>query len=87
MALREYETWLLWNYQDEELARVGAPAPEKRRGAKEVMAKLVPGYLPTVHQLTETRKLDIAWVRKRSASFDKLVRVLADVSGTVPPAR
>lgn len=87
MALREYETWLLWNYQDEELARAGAPAPERRRGAKELLARLVPGYLPTVHQLAETRKLDIARVRERSASFDKLVRVLADISGTSPPAR
>ena len=87
MALREYETWLLWDYQDEELARVGASAPERKRGAKELLAKLVPGYLPTVHQLKETQKLDIARVRKRSASFDKLVRVLADISGTFPPAR
>ncbi|WP_257458400.1 DUF4276 family protein [Archangium lipolyticum] len=87
MALREYETWLLLNYTDEQLAGAGAPEPERKRGAKEALARLVPSYLPTTHQLRETQKLDIARVRKRSDSFDKLVRVLASISGTTPPAR
>jgi hypothetical protein len=87
MALREYETWLLFNFTDEQLVRAGAPKPEAKRGAKEVLAKLVPGYLPTTHQLEQTRRLDIARVRSRSDSFDKLVRVLATLSGTVPPER
>ena len=87
MALREYETWLLLNYTDKQLADVGVPAPEKKRGAKEALSKIVPGYLPTTHQLGETQKLDIAHVRKRSDSFDKLVRVLASIAGMTPPAR
>jgi hypothetical protein len=87
MALREYETWLLLNFTDEQLSNAGARAPELKRGAKEVLKKLVPGYLPTTHQLNETRRIDIALVRKRSDSFDKLVRVLAVLSGTNLPER
>jgi hypothetical protein len=52
-----------------------------------VLKRLVPGYLPTTHQLNETRRIDIALVRKRSDSFDKLVRVLAVLSGTDLPER
>lgn len=87
MALREYETWLLLNYTDAQLRETGIKEPEFKRGAKEALAKLVPGYLPTTHQLTETRKLNIARVRQVSDSFDKLVRILAHISGTTPPAR
>jgi hypothetical protein len=87
MGVREYETWLLFNHTDAQLARVGVPEPERKRGAKEALAKLVPGYLPTTHQLRETQKLDIVQVRKRSDSFDKLVRVLAAISGAELPAR
>lgn len=87
MAIREYETWLLLNHTDTQLARVGVPQPERKRGAKEALAKLVPGYLPTTHQLTETQKIDLVQVRKRSDSFDKLVRVLAAISGAQLPTR
>ncbi|WP_437735204.1 hypothetical protein [Sorangium sp. So ce1335] len=87
MAVREYETWLLLNFAEDELRRVGAPTPESERGAKEVLRRLVPGYLPTTHQLSETRRLDIALVRKRSDSLDKLVRALATISGMPLPGR
>ncbi|WP_437725865.1 hypothetical protein [Sorangium sp. So ce861] len=87
MAVREYETWLLLNHAQEELRRAGAPMVESKRGAKEVLRRLVPGYLPTTHQLSETRKIDIALVRGRSDSFDKLVRALATIAGMPLPDR
>jgi hypothetical protein len=87
MAVREYETWLLFNHPEDQLASAGAPEPERKRGAKEILARLVPGYLPSTHQLTETRRLDIARVRKRSDSFNKLVLLLARLSGITAPAR
>jgi len=33
MALREYETWLLLNYTDEQLAGVGVPVPDDHEPA------------------------------------------------------
>lgn len=87
MAVREYETWLLLNFTEDELRRAGVAAAESKRGAKEALRRLVPGYLPTTHQLAETRRLDIARVRKRSESLDKLVRALATISGRPLPAR
>ncbi|KYG07125.1 hypothetical protein BE21_31030 [Sorangium cellulosum] len=87
MAVREYETWLLLNHEEDAQRRAGAAAAESKRGAKEVLRRLVPGYLPTTHQLSETRKIDISRVRRRSDSFDKLVRALATISGMPLPAR
>jgi Domain of unknown function (DUF4276) len=83
MAVREYETWLLLNHPEDSLkkARAGA-SPEKARGAKEILARIVPGYRPTTHQLPETRRLNIAHVRARSKSFDKLVRAVAALTAT-----
>ncbi|WP_437487081.1 hypothetical protein WME75_05640 [Sorangium sp. So ce1014] len=87
MAVCEYETWLLLNFAEDALRRAGAPMPESKRGAKEVLKRLVPGYLPTTHQLSETRRIDIALVRRRSDSLDKLVRALATISGMPLPDR
>ncbi|WP_437624433.1 hypothetical protein [Sorangium sp. So ce1151] len=87
MAVCEYETWLLLNFAEEAVRRAGVRTPESKRGAKEALEKLVPGYLPTTHQLSETRKIDVALVRSRSDSFDKLVRALATISGMPLPAR
>ncbi|WP_437578531.1 hypothetical protein [Sorangium sp. So ce887] len=87
MAVCEYETWLLLNFAEDALRRAGAPMPESIRGAKEVLRRLVPGYLPTTHQLSETRRIDIALVRRRSDSLDKLVRALATISGMPLPDR
>lgn len=87
MAVCEYETWLLLNFAEEAVRRAGVRTPESKRGAKEALARLVPGYLPTTHQLSETRKIDIALVRSRSDSFDKLVRALATISGMPLPDR
>ena len=74
MTVREYETWLLLNHSDEELTRIGLTEPERKQDAKKALARLVPGYLPTTHQLAQTRTIDIDRLRTRSRSFDKLVR-------------
>ncbi|WP_437958287.1 DUF4276 family protein [Sorangium sp. So ce119] len=87
MVLREYETWLLLNYSDDELKRAKVAAPEKVSGAKEKLRRLVPEYSPSEHQLIETRRIDIARLRMRSDSFDKLVRVLGALCGATPPGR
>lgn len=78
MVVREYETWLLWNH----IGPAGAErSPERIPSAKKALSRLVPGYSPTTHQLDETRKIDIERLRTCSASFDKLVRVLATICG------
>jgi hypothetical protein len=86
MASREYETWLVESFADEALAKAKiTEADLRKRNAKELRGRLVPGYLPTTHQLTVTRKLDIARVRERSDSFNKLVRDLARLCGRQAP--
>lgn len=87
MISREYEGWLLHAFDDAELAKVGVTDPERVRGAKEKLKRLVPGYKPTTHQLEITRRIDIARLRQASDSFDKLVRSLATIFGVTPPAR
>jgi hypothetical protein len=83
MAVREYESWLLWNQPEEALsaARVN---PDTLRDAKGALGRFVSRYSPTTHQLSETRRLDIGRVRARSRSFDKLVRAVAAITGTAP---
>lgn len=83
MAVREYETWLLLARSDEALAAVGVQNPGKLRDAKKALTKLVPDYLPSTHQLEETRGIDVAFLRGRSASFDKLVRSIAALCGAL----
>lgn len=86
MAVREFESWLLWGFTEEQRASAGAVDPERTRGAKERLAKLEPGYAPTTHQLKLTRRLDITSLRRNSRSFDKLVRVVGSLCGVdVPP--
>jgi hypothetical protein len=87
MVVREYEAWLLYAFGDAELAGVGITDPERIRGAKEKLRKLVPGYKPTTHQLEITRKLDLERLRRVSDSFDKLVRSLAAIFGIPAPDR
>ncbi len=41
MAVCEYETWLLLNFAEDALQRAGVPMPESKRGAKEVLKRLV----------------------------------------------
>lgn len=78
MAVHEYESWLLLNRSDEELRAAGVTVPVMGRGAKGALRKLVPDYSPTLHQLQETQRIrDIATLRARSPSFDKLVRSIA----------
>lgn len=81
MAVREYETWLLLARDDSSLGAVGLHHPERIRDAKKALALLVPGYLPTTHQLSETRGIDVSFLRSRSESFDKLVRSIAALCG------
>ena len=85
MAVHEYETWLLLSRPDEELRAAGVPVPVSGRGAKGALRKLVPDYAPTVHQLQETRRMEIAFLRERSASFDKLVRSIARLCASTEP--
>lgn len=85
MAVHEYETWLLLSRRDEELKSAGVAVPVAGRGAKSTLRKLVPDYSPTVHQLQETRRIDIAFLRQRSPSFDKLVRSIATLCASQAP--
>lgn len=87
MAQREYEAWLLASYPEEQWKAEKVRDPERIRDAKGELRKLIPGYLPTVHQLAATRRLDIPRVRARSDSFDKLVRSLGSLCGVAPPPR
>jgi len=84
MAVPEYESWLLLNRSDAELKAAGVALPLVGRGAKSTMRKIVPDYSPTVHQLAETRRINIAFLRGRSASFDKLVRCIDALCGPIP---
>lgn len=87
MVVREYETWLLHAFDDRQLGEAGISEPERIRGAKEKLKRLVPGYKPTTHQLEVTHKIDIAKLRRVSDSFDKLVRSLAATFEVAPPDR
>jgi hypothetical protein len=80
MAVREYESWLLWSQTAEARAKAGASSPDKIRNAKGALSRIVPGYKPSTHQLAETRRLDIARVRAASKSFAKLVRAITALS-------
>jgi Domain of unknown function (DUF4276) len=87
MVVREYETWLLYAHDDAALAGVGITDPERIRGAKEKLRRLVQNYKPTTHQLRLTRQIDIDRLRRASDSFDKLVRSLAAIFEVSAPDR
>jgi hypothetical protein len=87
MAVREFEAWLLWSRSDAELARIKASDPDRIRNAKGKMERIVAGYDPMTHQLEATRRIDIRLLRKRSKSFDKLVRALGGICRVPVPAR
>lgn len=88
MACREFESWFLWGYPDEARQRVRAMDPERSpRDAKGALARLQPGYTPSVGQAAAVRELDLRRVWSRSDSFDKLVRSVAELVGRVPPLR
>lgn len=74
MAVREFETWLLLTFPDSRLRAKAIHAPEAKRDAKGALRRLVPGYAPTTHQVEVVRRVDVARLRRRSMSFDKLVR-------------
>ncbi len=87
MAQREYEAWLLLSYTEQQRKAARVRNPELIRDAKGELRKLIPGYLPTVHQLAATRSLDVSRVRASSDSFDKLVRAIGNLCGVKPPSR
>jgi hypothetical protein len=85
MVTREYESWLLAS-----LARgptIDGRTIECIRDPKKYLVRSIPGYKPTVHQLRATRSINIAAVRAASASFDKLVRSLAEIAEVDPGGR
>ncbi|MBI2898753.1 MAG: hypothetical protein HYY17_01065 [Planctomycetes bacterium] len=85
MVVREYETWLLLNQPDNALRRAGIVAPERLRDARGALQRIVKGYLSTVHMLPQTRLIDIGSLLKKSGSFEKLVRTVAQTCGASPP--
>lgn len=87
MAVREFEAWLLWEYDDKDLAKVKASDPERVRDAKGRLQRLVAGYDPIAHQLELTHRIDMQYLRKRSRSFDKLVRTLGVLCKIPVPPR
>lgn len=87
MAVREYETWLLYSYPERALRARRITDPERKRDAKKLLQQLCPGYKPSTHQLRLTQGIDIARIRARSDSFDSLVRGLASVFGVSAPPR
>jgi hypothetical protein len=87
MVVREYETWLLHACSQEELKRHGIRDVEARRGAKELLRRVIGNYQPTTHQLGRTKTMDLDRVRARSDSFDKLVRALGALFGVPTPPR
>ncbi len=88
MACREFESWLLHARSDAELRQLKLLDPERGpRDAKKQLARLVSGYAPTTHQKNEVRAIDLERVWARSASFDKLIRTLATLTGRRVPRR
>jgi hypothetical protein len=87
MAVREYEAWLLHTFPAEVLRRHGIANPDRIRNGKRALSHIIPGHLPTTHQLELTRKLDIEAVRSRSPSFAKLVRDIERICVQRPEQR
>lgn len=81
MVVREFETWLILSHTPQELANAGIKNPENKRDAKKLLTKLVPGYLPTTHQLELTKRINVAALRKVSKSFDKFARDVVAATG------
>ena len=83
VAKREYEAWFLASIESiagsRTLARdIVAPRhPESIRGAKEWLSqRRQTPYRPTADQAALTARFDMALVRRRSPSFDKLWRAV-----------
>jgi hypothetical protein len=79
MVVREYESWLLAGKIGS--AKIDGREIEKIRDAKKRLAQYIDGYKPSVHQMTATKALNVDAVRAASASFDKLVRTLGELTG------
>ncbi len=81
MAVREFETWLVLSHTPQQLERAGIRNAEAKRDAKKLLEKLVPGYLPTTHQLELTKKINVTALRSVSNSFDKFARDVVAATG------
>jgi Domain of unknown function (DUF4276) len=79
MATREYESWLLFARLRTH-AHQGRPI-EEIRDAKGALARLVPGYKPTVHQTRLTSDVDVPLLCELSRSFRKLVTTMETIVG------
>lgn len=83
IANREYEAWFLAG-ASALAGQAGLPAtladhpnPERPRDAKGWLSAAMPcgtGYKETIHQRILSERIDVARVRRRSPSFDKLCR-------------
>lgn len=88
MAKREFESWVLWSYPDDDRRRARAIDPETApRDAKTALARLIPAYAAATGQYAAAAAIDVALVRARSDSFDKFVRTIAATSGATLPER
>jgi hypothetical protein len=85
MAVREYEVWLLTSLSRSSV-RDGRRL-EEVRDAKALLAREIGEYTPTVHQLKQTRAINLDVVWACSESFDTLVRTLAMIFGVSCPPR
>lgn len=81
MAVREFEAWLLHTFPVAERERHEIGRIDEIRDAKGALAKMVPGYKPTMHQQELVRRIEVDDLRTRSPSFDKLVRDLERLTG------
>ena len=80
MAVREFETWLLMTFSEPELRAKRIIDAEAKRDAKTALRQLVPDYAPTTHQAKLVQRVDVARLRRRSASFAKLVREIEAIT-------
>lgn len=87
MAVREFEGWLLWTFDEADLTRIKATNPERVRDAKGKLERLVPGYMPTLHQQQLIQRVNVGRLRRLSRSFDKLVRTLSLICKVEASAR
>lgn len=88
MASREFESWFLHGRTQVELDRQKITDPEQLpRDAKKALRRFEPSYSPSTDQQRLVRSLDLRRVWRRSDSFDKLVRSLAELTGSNVPRR
>lgn len=70
-----------------DLTRIKATNPERVRDAKGKLERLVPGYMPTLHQQQLIQRVNVGRLRRLSRSFAKLVRTLSLICKVEASAR